>query len=660
MRPGACNTVPPVHEVRPPAASLRRLALAVAMAAAVWLTAVLPAAAQTTAETELARTYQPVLRLQDQPEACGEGEAFEPVDVDRILDSPDVALRGPWDRTNIVKVGPTAQDLSKPLDGYHLDFPGDVLAPGCVYERWERRIESEGPPTVYAHIATEAAHPGRLALQYWFFYVFNDWNNTHESDWEMIQLNFDAATPQEALAKGPSEAGYSQHSSAERADWGGGEIEVVDGTHPVVYPGAGSHANYLSPSLFLMRSTQEGVGCDDATGPHRQLDTALRVIPSDPAAAQEAYPWLAYRGRWGEKQGKLYEAPTGPSTKTQWTRPFTWSERSWRDASFTVPGGGLIGTGATDFFCVAVGSGSKLLRRIQTHPGTSVVVLAALAALLLWGFSKTAWRPSDPLPLERSRPWGAIITSAWAMYRLRPRAFLTVGLFFIPVGLVTTGLQAIVFRLSTLDPLVDEAGTRNAFVDGLVLGLGLVVTLLGFGIVQAATARLVLDVAAERDGTARAAYRSVLPDLKVLLTALVVAVAAGVVLNLSLVLVPVALFLIVRWSLMSVVVGVESRPAPGPLRRSAEMVRGSWWRTAAMVVIVAGAGLMTGPVVGALALVATGAAFDLVNLIAAVVYVAVLPLVAITLTYLYFDLQARAGRTGDDELPEPAAAPARV
>ena len=26
------------------------------------------------------------------------------------------------------------------------------------------------------------------------FYVFNDWNNLHEGDWEMIQLIFDVDT----------------------------------------------------------------------------------------------------------------------------------------------------------------------------------------------------------------------------------------------------------------------------------------------------------------------------------------------------------------------------------------------------------------------------------------------------------------------------------
>jgi hypothetical protein len=56
---------------------------------------------------------------------------------------------------------------------------------------------------VYAHVATDPGYPGRLALQYWLFYVYNDWNNLHEGDWEMIQLVFDAGSARDALDRGP-------------------------------------------------------------------------------------------------------------------------------------------------------------------------------------------------------------------------------------------------------------------------------------------------------------------------------------------------------------------------------------------------------------------------------------------------------------------------
>jgi hypothetical protein len=86
-------------------------------------------------------------------------------------------------------------------------------------------------PTVYAHVATERARPGKLALQYWLYYVYNDWNNLHEGDWEMVQLVFDAPDARAALEQEPTSIGYSQHEGAERADWADDKLELVNG-HP--------------------------------------------------------------------------------------------------------------------------------------------------------------------------------------------------------------------------------------------------------------------------------------------------------------------------------------------------------------------------------------------------------------------------------------------
>ena len=151
-----------------------------------------PGAALAGPEEDLAARYAPVVRLVDQPEECGPGEPYIPTDVDVLFDEPTVAFRGPWNRTDLVKIGPLASDLVNRYE-YHLDFPGDPLDAGCDYELWARRLTDGTKPTVYAHVATEPGYPGKLALQYWFFYPFNDFNNTHEGDWEMTQLVFDAA-----------------------------------------------------------------------------------------------------------------------------------------------------------------------------------------------------------------------------------------------------------------------------------------------------------------------------------------------------------------------------------------------------------------------------------------------------------------------------------
>ena len=198
------------------------------------------------------------------------GEPFEPTDVDVLFDEQTVALRGPWNPTDLVKIGPSAEDLVGRFD-YHLDFPGSALHPGCGYELWARRIIGDRPPAVYAHVAGDPGYPGQLALQYWFFYPFNEFNNLHEGDWEMIQLVFDARDAREALAEDPVAVGYSSHEGAEQADWGEDKLELVDGTHPVVYPAAGSHANKFTSALYLGSSAEAGVGCDDTRGPHDEL-----------------------------------------------------------------------------------------------------------------------------------------------------------------------------------------------------------------------------------------------------------------------------------------------------------------------------------------------------------------------------------------------------
>jgi hypothetical protein len=52
----------------------------------------------------------------------------------------------------------------------------------------------------------------------------------------------------------PALVGFSQHEGAESAHWGDSKLEIVDGTHPVVYPALGSHANYFTAALHLGRA----------------------------------------------------------------------------------------------------------------------------------------------------------------------------------------------------------------------------------------------------------------------------------------------------------------------------------------------------------------------------------------------------------------------
>ena len=105
--------------------------------------AVADARASTRDEDALAQKYSPVVRLVEQPVECGPGEPYIPLDVDLLFGQPTVALRGPWNTTDLVKIGPSAQDLVNRFE-YHLDFPGSALGPGCDYERWQTTSPAGG------------------------------------------------------------------------------------------------------------------------------------------------------------------------------------------------------------------------------------------------------------------------------------------------------------------------------------------------------------------------------------------------------------------------------------------------------------------------------------------------------------------------------------
>jgi hypothetical protein len=594
--------------------------------------------ARADAEADLAARYAPVVRLVEQTEECGPGEPYRPMDVDQLFGDDTVALRGPWNRTDLVKIGPSAEDLAG-LYEYHLDFPGDALDPGCDYERWSRRIEQGSSPTVYAHVAFDPAVPGKLALQYWFFYAFNDFNNTHEGDWEMIQLVFDAADATEALrAAQPSEVGYSSHEGAERAEWGDEKLQLVGGTHPVVFPAAGSHANKFTEALYVGSSADAGVGCDDTRGPHVELRPDVQTIPSDPAAAGKAYPWTTYEGRWGELQSAFFNGPTGPNLKTQWTAPIEWAD-GWRDRSYAVPTGGLLGTGATDLFCTGVERGSAALIRLLRNPGWTLLVLGGLLALLVLAIVKATWTPVAPFRIARRRAWGQILSASARMYVRDVRLVVGLGILLLPVMLAITVIQWLLLQLT--DAFGSVTGDLAGLVAYLNVVIGLLLTLLAFGVVQAAIARTLVELDKGRDVRPSDAYRLALPRLRPLLWTVAIVSVIWVALTTTGFLLPVAIWLAVRWCLLAPVVALEGLSGFAALRRSGELVRRRWLRVGSLVGVSAAIALAAGPLLGALLIFASNSSLALLNLVAGLVYAIALPFVALVTVYTYFDARAR-------------------
>ena len=588
-------------------------------------------------EQALAEEYAPVVRLVQQAQDCGPGEPFVPTDVAMLLANDTVALRGPWTTDDMVKIAPTGDDLGKGLSGYHLDFPGSPLSPGCSYEEWANEQTAGSAPTTYARVVTEEGREG-LALQYWLYYPFNDFNNKHESDWEMIQVEFAASDAATALAQEPTRVGYSQHEGVEIADWGDVKLEVVDGTHPVVHPAAGSHANYYDAALFLGRSGQQGFGCDDSRAPTTDVKPEVALVPSDPEAVGAEYPWLDYTGRWGQRETSFYNGPTGPNTKDQWTKPLTWTDTEGADTAYAVPASGLYGTQATSSFCGIVSTGSDLLRVAMNNLAVASLALLAVALFVAWLVRRTTWGPSAPLRLVRRRSTGQVIASVWRMYLGRILLFIGIGAP-IAVATILPGV-ATAWVTSVTESMGGSATLKTVavVVAGVVLTLASPVTL---ALGQAATLVAARAIDEERPVGPLRAYGGALRRAVPLLLTLAGIGVVVLLLSVTIVLIPVAAALFVLSLLITPVVLFEGISGWRAFRRSAHLVRRHWVKVVVLVALTNGLVLAIGPLLGTVLILGTSLPFAVSNAIAGIVYALFIPLVALNTIYVYADIVVR-------------------
>ena len=594
-------------------------------------------------EQRLALRYAPVVRLVAQPHACGPGEPYRPSDVNALFGNNTVALRGPWTSQDLIAVGPTARDLGRGLPGYSLDLPGDPLNPGCDYEKWAHTTFAHTSPTVYAHVATEAGFPGRIAIEYWFYYPFNDYNNKHESDWERIQVELDAADARAALATTPTRVVYSEHEGSEFADWGAAKLRIENDTHPVVYVSAGSHANHFGSALFLGRSASQGLGCDSTLDATTVVRPVVRTIPADPVAARRAYPWIGYQGAWGQREARaFYTGPTGPNTKDGWRHPFTWSKDA-APRSYAVPGGSVYGVTTTHFFCNAVGQGSVLFLGLTAHPGPTLAVLALAVLVVVWLVRRTSWGSSDPLPATRRRTVGQTVADAWELFATHPLLFLGIG-SWVAAASVVAGL---VGQLASGSP--DPSGATSSSV---WVALTAVVLVLMTLFSQAATVAALGELDAGRTLGPLRSYRLALRRAGPLVGTGLLWLVAVVVPVLTVLLAPLALVAVAAFALFVPVVQLEEVAGLRALRRSAHLVRHQVVKILLVLVLTGVLVSLLGGLLGSVVILVAQAPFVVVNLIPGVVQALLNPFVSLMLGLAFFHGRAR-DEEGDAPEPEP-------
>jgi hypothetical protein len=364
----------------------------------------------------LARRFEPVLRYT-------QGELFFPMPVERYVEASALFRRSAGKKVPELVAPATTLDLSTLL-GYATERGGVDLELHFVdkplnrkaYRRWRRRpdrarfqggsrfamvgmfgriidsimrlslimrgkvpggfaaaahirYQETGPlaPTYYVRAVRDA---GYLVLQYWFFYAMNDWRSTfagvndHESDWEQITLFLtepDQGEPQLAWVafSAHDEVGDDLRRRVDDPD-----LQLVDGTHPVVHAGAGSHSGAYLPGDYIVtvaplplerlthwwrrlgrvimpgRSTREqrsGIGLpfiDYRRGDGPSMGPGTERVWT-PVVIDDDTPWVRdYRGLWGYDTRDPFggeRAPAGPryerngSIRPAWERPAAWA-----------------------------------------------------------------------------------------------------------------------------------------------------------------------------------------------------------------------------------------------------------------------------------------------------------------------------------------------
>jgi hypothetical protein len=595
-------------------------------------------AAGQSAEESLAETYRPILMLREEKDPPCEktAEQYEPTSVDTMLGNPKVTLQKYVEGEGLEDIakGPTVEEIAGLGDEYYLNLEGTALGDTCVYAKDFKELLDEGraPAVAYAHIAREPNHDG-FTLQYWFFWYFNQFNDLHEGDWEGMQLGFDSNTVAGALEEEPNEVIVFQHAGGERADWDDSKVQK-EGTHPIVYPAAGSHATFYNSAVYVQNGQNgSGVGCDNTTSPLRELQPRPILMPNT-APERGPFSWLTYDGRWGEREKSFNNGPQGPQTKTVWREPFAWMAQQ-RSSSPRLPGGSVLGPQVAGAFCGAVATASELINLdIKSRPA----LIATLAVILLLigvfvGF--TRWGPIDLTQLRARRSFGQIVRAARQLYGRHWRVLLPVAVAAIPI---VGGINLLASLLGN-----SQASGNDS---GLNLALGDLVETLGRPAAMAVVAAIVvvfvreLVEGAERPGF-RSAFRGMQRRFWRVVGGQMLVILALFGLTLTVVGIPFAVYKYVAWSFVKQEILFEDKSIREAFHGSSDLVRGRWWHTVRVAAFLFLVSIVTGPAL-TVALIFTALPLTTINLLGSLVFALMIPYVALGETLLYFDLGARA------------------
>ena len=259
---------------------------------------------------QLARQYAPVLRL-------ASGERYHPLRLEDYL-TKTVLRTGSPPHGTLTQGQPTLFSLPVTSTSTYLDVRGpEPNYQVSKYPVIEQQLRLARPrPTVYFHLAYEPGR-GRVAIEYWFFYLYNDFYDQHEGDWEGITVVLENGAP--------FGAAYSQHQGRKWIAW---SALSRTGTHPVGFVARGSHAEYPKAGRYSIRvcwTSRYGRQCTLSPRADVADGGGSRLTP----AAYDLQPLggTGYTGSWGSGNyvlgvGLTKDRVTDPRRRSEYTNPF--------------------------------------------------------------------------------------------------------------------------------------------------------------------------------------------------------------------------------------------------------------------------------------------------------------------------------------------------
>jgi hypothetical protein len=256
----------------------------------------------------LAQQFAPDLRL-------AAGERYQPLAIQDYLAATTLHSGTP-PHGALLQAKPTLFTLPVDAAASYLDVSGaQPNTNAAQYVIVERAIEAKpATPTVYWKLVRQPS-TGRIALEYWFLYLYNDFTDRHEADWEGVTVILQAGVP--------IGASFSQHQGRTWVPWGSAPVD----RGPTVYVGRGSHANHPLPGSYRVRV------CWVLAGRHCTTTLKSESARGDgDDLAPDRYQLhelggVGYTGGWGSGTyipaiGRTKDRVTDPRRRPDYSNPF--------------------------------------------------------------------------------------------------------------------------------------------------------------------------------------------------------------------------------------------------------------------------------------------------------------------------------------------------